>query len=293
MCRAPLLLLAVLAFACGDDDAPPDGSSDGGGVDAEVLDGAVADAGRLDGGEDAGAPDAGAPSCSELLAPRAPFAIAPGFRGTQIHPAVVFDGERLWVTFTAVEEGEGEGRGFDVFVLSLDCAGEVSAPVQVNAAVEPNDIDGTVAVHGERVLVAWQADEGTGTIGTVVRAFDRSLAPIGGDRPLTTTRLGEPVLGTTWMPELHPRGEDGFLLVGSRGVEALSTFQVFLQALDADGEASGETVEPASVEGAAQSTPTMLALGDELHLAWVQEPQMGNAQGVYLAPGAEAPAPIA
>ena len=146
-------------------------------------------------------------------------------------------------------------------------------------------------VLGERVLVAWQADEGTGTIGTVVRAFDRSLAPIGGDRPLTTTRLGEPVLGTTWMPELHPRGEDGFLLVGSRGVEALSTFQVFLQALDADGEASGETVEPASVEGAAQSTPTMLALGDELHLAWVQEPQMGNAQGVYLAPGAEAPAP--
>ncbi len=202
--RGLLLGALALLLACGGDD---DASMDAGGLDGEVADtpppvDAGVDAPRLpDAGTDAGPP----PSCADALEPRV-FDLAPGFLDTQIHPYAVFDGALIWATVTAHVDGED---GLDVFLTTVDCSGVSRGladgmPGRVHEDASPNDIDGTIAIQGDRVLVAWQLDEGEG-VQTAARAFDRvTRTALGTETRVVTMREGEPVTGTTWFPHLAP-----------------------------------------------------------------------------------------
>ncbi|MCB9615852.1 MAG: hypothetical protein H6722_25745 [Sandaracinus sp.] len=238
-----VLALGALCVACGDDDVV---------FDASVLEDATID-GATDGGSDAGL-DAGPPTCVSQLAEGA-FELAPGFRRTQIHPAATFDGERLFVTLTVVEE---EGSGFDVVWFTVNCDGTVSAPIAVDDDVAPSDLESTIAVRGDTVLVAWQRDVGDGTITTWHRAFDRAGSPTSEPTRLQTMREGAPVEGTHWFPHLAVTDE-GFVLHGARGLETV--FQVYGQAFDAEGRPSGESFAPAEDLERSQTAPFALADG--------------------------------
>jgi hypothetical protein len=268
----------------------------GGGGGPRPLDGTVpeADAGPDLGVADAGAPDAeapdaGPPDCASLLRPTPPFDLAPGFRRTQIHPAAVFDRDRFWVTLTVAEV---EGSGLDVVLVPVGCDGRSGTPIPVDDEVTPNDIDGALAVRGDVLLVAWQRDRGTGTIDTMVRAFSRDGAPLGESRALRTTREGEPVDGTHWFPQVLAT-DDGFVLVGTRGVDAARGFHTFVQRLDAAGAPLGEALEPAFEPGRSHGAPAAaLDTAGALHLAWESTPEVGETTAWYASPGA-APAALA
>lgn len=309
MRTSSLALIALALVACGDDTAPLDAAVDApldGGFDA-ASDAASADAGGpADAAPDAH--DAGPRDCASILAPTAPFALAPEFRRAQIHPAAAFDGEHVWVALTVAEEpgpanacvgddtsscaagqrcvdGTCRFSGFDIALVRVDCDGSPRPP-QIVAGGPASDLDAAIAVGRERLLLAWQRDEGTGSIGTVTLATDLDGAPLGEETPYVSLRGGAPVTGTVWLPSLTARPDGGFWLYGTRGVEEVGTFLAYLQALDADGVAVGEGADffPAAAQ---QDGPALALDGDAVHLGWTQEDQAR-----YLAPGATEPATL-
>ena len=171
--RAALVLLSSAALtACGGSSDPVDAST---GTDAPAS-----------GERDAGPPDAGPLGCAEGFAERAPFSLAPSFRRTQIHPAAAFDGEHIWVTLTVAEE---VGSSFDIVLVPLGCDGAPGAPIPVDDEIEPNDIDASLAIFGETLLVAWQRDRGEGTIAIWTRAFALDGTPL---RPSAAPIISRP-----------------------------------------------------------------------------------------------------
>lgn len=293
--RLLLCFMLVVSSACGDDDGSMDAGADAsldGSLDAP---GSVPDTGGPDapvvedGGTDAGP----LPTCADALAERT-VELAPGFLETQIHPYAVYDGEQIWVTLTAHVEGE---EGLDVFLTTLDCAGVArglaeGAPAAVHENSAPNDIDGTIAIQGDRVLVAWQLDEGEG-VQTAVRAFDRTTrSALGPETRVLTTRGGAPVEGTTWFPVLAPRPaladvEPGFWLAGTRGIDEAMAFQAYLQVLTLDGALIDEASEPLPAVGVTQSFPGLAVDASGPHLVFTGEPTDEPVQAYYAAPGEE------
>lgn len=229
--------------------------------------------------------DAGPVACTDQLTERAPLLLAPDFRRTQIHPAATFDGEHLWVTLTVAAE---EGSSFDVVILPLGCDGTPGEPIPVDDDVTSNDIDGALAIRGETLLVAWQRDTGDGAVSIWARAFDLTGTPLGPSAALVTRREGEVVVGTHWFPEVIAT-EDGFLLVASRGVEAVSSFQIFTQRFDASGAPIGEAEEPALDATRTASHPSV-ALDDEgsPYLGFDTTPDVGVDHAVFFPPGGPA-----
>jgi hypothetical protein len=77
---------------------------------------------------------------------------------TQIHVFGAPDPDGVWVAWN---QPDGAGL-FDVWVQHLGCDGQVDVgPLQLDDGAD-NEIDPAVAVSGNRVLVAWQSDNGLG-----------------------------------------------------------------------------------------------------------------------------------
>lgn len=263
-----LLLLLAITAGCDDrrgtpeDAGPPDAAPPS--EDASPPDAAT--------------PDAGPVACADALAERT-VAIDPEGPDTQIHPVVRWDGEALWVVYVRPEPGGGD---FDVWATRLGCDGAPRvAPFLVQESPEGNDIDPELVVSGDRVLVAWQTDDGTGGTDNLqirYRVLDRDGAPVSGDRVLRTVRAGEPVTDNHMMPKLAVAPDGGFLVAGIRASD-VGRFAVFVQPLDRDGALVGEALEPGPEAMITQSAPSIAVAADgAIWLAYDRAPDEGATE---------------
>ena len=146
------------------------------------------------------------------------------------------------------------------------------APVVVSG--EGNDVAPVAALSGDHLLIAWVRDNGIGpdNMDIVYRIVGTDGVPIGdAERVLETTRAGKPVAGNAMYAAVAAL-PDGFLIAGARAGDEMSTFQVFVQELDADGELVGEAADAGLEPGVTQVSPAVAAGADgTTWLAWVRE----------------------
>jgi hypothetical protein len=260
----------------GADDARAPSPTDAG-EPATDASGPTPDAApRADGGApgDAAPPrdDAGPPpgpiDCKDVVLPPGSFALDPGGPDGQLNPAATFDGETVWVAYNR----PAPEADFDVWLTAIDCAGNVRPPVQVNDVQAPNDVEPTVAVSGNRVLVAWTADtpeDGPLNLAVRYRLYDREGVAQGPSLRLPITFDGDTIEANVWMPHVAADA-DGFWLTASRGHPEIGTFQVFAQRLDADGVPMGPQIDVAPTPGVPQWDPGVeIAADGGVHVAWI------------------------
>jgi hypothetical protein len=234
--------------ACSDStEATVDAASDDVGVAGDLADEETTAAG---------------PPCSELLVIDTPFDIAPGDDGTQIHANAAFDGQALWIVYSLPDPE----HAFDIMATRISCDGEVLvAPTRLNRAFDANEIDASVAVSGDRVLFAWSADNGSApyNLDLFVDLWTTDGEPLWEDERLFEGVLGgDSNPGNAWMSYLVSAGDDGFVMAASWGVEAVSSFQVFVQRFDRDGEPVGEAIDVSRADGVSQTEPAAAVLND-------------------------------
>lgn len=295
--RALLFSLAAGLVACGDDGSE---APDAGGEDAAVV---AADAepapdlaGPPDATTDAGAPDA-APAdlgvdsgprtgpCVERLYDDRNLPLDPQGPTTQIHPALVYDGDTLWVAYNL----PNEHGFFDPYLTRLRCDGEVMLPplrvsTTLSSSVGPNSIDPDLLIAHDQVYVFWQWDTGTGpdNLDIVFRRFSLEGVPLDPeDRVLLLERDGRPQLVSTWFPKLAAL-PDGLALVGAWAHDEAQRFQVFVQRLDAQGVPTEEAIDVDLRPTLTQLYPSVAtsSVGAVL-VAWQEEPDEGDPRVRY------------
>ena len=214
-------------------------------------------------------------ACADVLRDET-LAIDPGGPDTQIHGAVAFDGDGIWIAYNRPRDD----GWFDVYATRLACDGNVLVePWRLNEDDGANHVDPALAVDGDSVLVAWHRDDGQFpyNLSTWVRGFDLDGHPADEAVELATTWGGEPLEGNVWMPAVASRPGEGLVVAGVRGLPDLDRFQVFVQPVDAAGRPAAETVDP-DVDGAtSDSAPALAAAADgRLALAWSRTPDGGD-----------------
>lgn len=266
---ARLFLLAFLLSTTCDDPGPPDSGAP------------PPDAG---GTPDAGAVDAGGPlTCEQMLMERQ-VALDSDGPLTQIHPSVLFDGEGIWVVYNR-PDGGGD---FDVYATRRDCDGTALVePFLVQTVPEGNDVDPTVALSGDTLLIAWTTDDGTGGTDNLqvrYRAFGIDGTPrMTEERRLTTSRMGAPIVDNHTGVELAALPDGRFAAAGVRAVPELMRFSAFAQPLTSDGTLDGEALEPASEMMVTHRNAAIDASADgTLWLAYEREPDTGGVAEVRI-----------
>jgi hypothetical protein len=198
--------------------------------------------GAVDSG-DSGTVDSGSPpSCPESLVTGVTFDLDPDGVDTQIHASAVWDGSRAVIAYNLPDPS----GGFDVFVTSLACDGTAGTPTRINTT-DANDVNPEIAIGGAGYFVAWMTDDGTGIDNLHIygRALDTEARPLGeSDVEIRTTREDAPVVGNHSLGKVIAV-DDGFVVTGERGLEAISRFHAFAQSIDAAGALIGEAFEPA------------------------------------------------
>lgn len=196
---------------------------------------------------------------------------------TQIHPSVAWDGEALWAAWARPDT---EGVHFDIWAGRLSPEGDTLVqPLQLNNS-GTNDGYPRVAVAGERVVVAWQADNmsGANNLDVLVRGFDRD----GGAQDEAPTAVqptidGSPLTGDGWMPALAPGPSGGFLLAGAFAAPGAHAFQAVMQGLDASGASTGAGTLPALSAADSQVYPAVAVAPDgRRFMAWEAWPAQGD-----------------
>ncbi len=233
-----LLLTACAPTPRGGDDPDPDAVADVG----DALDAApdtAPDAAR-DAAPDAmpdALPDAAPPPCGPT---GETWEVDPFGPDGQIHPALAADGDGVWVAYNRVTPGLST---FDVFVTRVACDGRATVlPFEVSADETFSDTDPSIAVGPDAVLVTWTNDVSDADPNLVARyrLLDRAGEPLGAPRALVTQRAGGDFGGGQWMVQAAAT-DNGFVIVGARGVDDRSAFQFFAQRLDGSGAPVGPT----------------------------------------------------
>lgn len=300
------MLLLVLG-AC---DSEPDGMGDDGSTGGTTTAASTSTTSGATGSETTGAPTTSGSSSSDAdtgsssgdessttgpvdcdgFVPSDAFEIAADASSTRIHPHAAGDETGAWFSFV---EPEPAGSLFDVAVLHLRCAGVVDVPPQIVTTAPGNDIDASVAVSGDRVLVVWNSDDGTGGSSNLQihgRVLDGDGVPLEDDQfRITTSVAGTPI------PENHTfaivtGADDGFSVAGLRAHPDSPAFVAFRQALDGDGallaEAAGPPVEEGVSHLLASSSASWLSYqrsddaGDQVWLVSPDAPAAAAFEGV-------------
>ena len=265
-----LVLVLVLGSGCGStstaDPAPP-----------------AADAGA----------DAPAVSPCDAVAPAA-LAIDAAGPDSQIHVIGAYSAGRLFVAYNRPKAG---AQTFDVFLTAFGCDGTpVFPPVRVNDDAD-NDVDPSLAIAGDTVLVSWAGDA-TGqdpNLHLQTRAFDRQGAPLGPPRTFTGPRRAlQQTKFNIWQGSLSPLGT-GFALAGAWGVDDAPAFQAFGARLDAQGAPTGDAFDLGFDAGTTQTSIDVASSGTNAWAAWLVEPNMTDGMAVATArfgiAGATTPGP--
>jgi len=132
---------------------------------------------------------------------------------SQIHAIGAWDGARACVAYN---RPKASSSSFDVYLTALRCDGKPAfAPVRVTED-DDNDVDPTLVVLSDRVLVAWSANLSAGdpNLYLRLRVYDKTGKPQGPARNFTGPRNGADNVHNTWLPSLAPLGA-GAALVGS------------------------------------------------------------------------------
>ncbi len=194
-------------------------------------------------GDSEGSSTSDAPAC-DTFTPSENFEIASGQHTTRIHPHAVGDARGAWFTYV---EPEPAGSLFDVVALHLDCTLQADVPpFAVNTEVG-NDIDPSVAISGDRVVVLWNSDNGQGGSDNLqihYRRFALDGTPLDEtQRRLTTQVDGDDILGNH--TNANVVGSDlGWTVAGIRAHPGSPAFVAFLQHLDPQGDLLGEAFSP-------------------------------------------------
>ncbi len=234
------------------------------------------------------------PNC-DAFEPGDAFEIAAGTYATRIHPHAAGDDTGAWFSFVHLEP---VGSLFDVSVMHLRCAEVVDVePVQLTT--EPgNDIDASVAVSGERVLVAWNTDDGAGGDSNLQihgRILDLDGTPTADAQFRVTTAVeGEPITQNHTFG-IVTAAAHGFTVAGLRAHPDSPAFVAFRQALDPEGvlldEAFGPPVEMGVSHLGASASADWLAYArsdDSSDEVWLARPDQAAAAafgGMTATPG--------
>ncbi|MBW2461343.1 MAG: hypothetical protein JRH11_06825 [Deltaproteobacteria bacterium] len=203
------------------------------------------DAADADGSSDTGpAPDAGPLGCADLLEDRL-VALDESMVLGQIHPAAAWDGEGIWVVYSRPDDA----GLFDTYATRRGCDGAALVePFSVSSAPAfGNDIDPELAIAGDRMLIAWNTDDGVGpnNLSVRYRVFGLDGTPVGDDRTLETTHMGAAVTGNQLGASVAGTPSGGFVIAGGRGgVAGVTAFSAYTQPLTRDGAPDGATLEP-------------------------------------------------
>ena len=280
--RLALVLCGWISFTACDDDPSPT-SQAGAEAGAEAGEDAGAEAGADAGAEaggDAGAEagaDAGAEAGADAgtedeyqegLAPITVEGCDPSAFGntallipegalTQIHPDAAWDGEAFWMAWNIPND---EGK-FETWAGRFDCAlNLIIEPFAVEQESGMNDLDPSVAVIGDTVMIAWARDNsysdgGDYNLSTRLASFDRlSGEPIAPPQALSVTTIesqtatearetstegADPDVGNRWMTDLAAHPDGYFVLSGTWGDPAVNSFRAYLVHLDESGAPLG------------------------------------------------------
>lgn len=282
----------VVAVACGGDDSTSQDGTGGTAAESSSEDtGASTDTSDSDstsessGGSEGDDPDTtGADTdttTGDQFTCRAPlldetFEIDPVGTDGQIHPAVLFDAELqgVWVAYNA-PSADASGK-FDVFVTRVGCDSERQIePTLVNQTAGQNDIDPDLARGGKNLLVTWASDNGTGgsdNLAVLVQSLGLDGQPmLAQDVTLATTSDGGPYSGSAWMSRIATVDAGEFAIVGTRAVESVSAFQVFVQRVDDQAQSVGDTAAFAPIPNFAHDTPQLaVEPSGDVVAAWVR-----------------------
>ena len=233
-------------------------------------------------------PEPEPPSCLDLL-PGDAFEL--GAEGeAQFHPRSAFDGATIWTAYSA-EHPDG-GADFAVFVVGRGCDGARSVGPVLLSELPGNATDPDVVASEDRLLVAWQVDDGGApwNLSIHTAALDLEGTVVAAEAPLSMEREGAPYEGNAWMPRVAAV-PGGFALSGSRGVG--NAFQAFVQRLDGDGAPTEPSIDLDLDSTVAQLESTIAADPDgTLRVAWSTDLVEGDVRGALLEAGSDAPDPV-
>lgn len=212
---------------------------------------------------------------------------------TQVHAHMAFDAQHQGVWMAYTRRADDGSSNLATAIARIGCDGTVQLEPRTLSTSTANHNDPEVVLGDDRVLVIWSVDDGSGGDGNldvVTRVLDRDGAPRQDtEQPVALTRGGAPFEASAWMVHAAAVADGTFMVAGTRAIEEISAFAVFVQRLDADGNAMGETIEPMLVDGIAHTEPR-IAIADDgtAYVAWSQTADFSTYQvaALSLAPGA-------
>lgn len=207
----------------------------------------------------------------------AEFAVNTRTAGNQDAPAAgpLPDGGFVVVWEDFGRDGDGEalaGQRFDA------AGGGVGAEFQVNAGVEGDQYEPSVAGHAMGFVVAWAstAPGGDDASGIVARRFDAQGAPLGAELRVNTYTTGEQT-----HPAVAAAADGAFVVVWASYGQDGSGFGVFGQRFDASGARQGDEFQVNTYTTGAQLWPAAAMASDGAFLVvWESAGQDGSGDAV-------------
>ena len=272
-----ILLMAIFITACYDESSTNEVVVDmevmAGGEDGGMMAGGE-DGGMMTGGEDGGGENGGMVAGTEEgvryedgLDPIVltgcdssklgqSTVLMPDALLTQIHPTATWDGEAFWFAWNIPNE---ESK-FETWAGRFDCdLNMMIEPFAVDQVSGMNDIDPSIAVNGDTVLIAWARDNSfigevdynlTTHIATYHRVTGEQITPATELR-VKTIEAGHPTeakntpagdqldIGNRWMVNVATNPDGGFILSGSWGDPDVNSFRAYVVHLNEDGLPQG------------------------------------------------------
>lgn len=208
------------------------------------------------------------------------FSIDPTGPDKQIHAAAAWDGTGIWVVYNRPDSAKK--FGFDVWAVRLGCDGtHLIKPFMVNHESMDNNTYPTLAVNGDVVMFAWQADNGQApnNLSIWYRSFNTDGSQLmAADHVLDMS--GDITKGqNAWMVGLAALPGSDFVLVGSAGAKGFKEFQVLMQKLDKKGVNIGPGFLCAPEKGVSQVWPAVASdMKRNIYVAWERD-QYDQATG--------------
>ncbi|MFT5680308.1 MAG: hypothetical protein ACI8RZ_001214 [Myxococcota bacterium] len=201
---------------------------------------------------------------------------------TQIHGTSAFDGGGVWVAWSR----PNDASTFDIWLTRVGCDGTTDiAPIAVTDSAD-NELDPSIIVSGDRLLVAWSTST-SGGLGIRHRLYDLTGIPLTPTTDLAASRDGVAVTGNASSPRLAALS-DGFLLAGFWGHDDAPAFQAFSVELDLDGAIRGEATDgELDADNGQTAVDVAVSGGGDVVLAWQEDSTTSTAPIAYQADAGE------